>query len=233
MPRSKLPADIAAVIPVPQDRRSIFVVPWPDDDDVYLGTTDTAWQGPLDDPACLPDDVDYLLGAANGATTSQLTRHDVTGVWAGLRPLLAPTGGHRVSERTADLSRRHTVRESAPGLVTVTGGKLTTYRRMAEDTVDVVVRTLGPAAPARSKRSPTRRLGIVAPPVWRRCAVPGRRPTPGSTRPPSPPWWPATATRRRRSWPWRPTDPISSSPWWSDCPTYGWRRSGRPARRWP
>jgi len=160
VPRSKLPADIAAVIPVPKDRRSIFVVPWPDDDDVYLGTTDTAWEGPLDDPACLPDDVDYLLAAANGATTSRLTRDDVTGVWAGLRPLLAPGGGHRVSERTADLSRRHTVRESPQGLVTVTGGKLTTYRRMAEDTVDVVVRRLGSAAPARSKRSPTKRLGI-------------------------------------------------------------------------
>jgi glycerol-3-phosphate dehydrogenase len=158
--RTKLPADIAAVIPVPKDRRSIFVVPWPDGDDVYLGTTDTAWDGPLDDPACLPEDVDYVLDAANGATTGHLTRDDVTGVWAGLRPLLAPSGGHHVSERTADLSRRHTVRESAQGLVTVTGGKLTTYRLMAEDTVDVVVRRLGRAAPARAKRSPTRRLRL-------------------------------------------------------------------------
>lgn len=160
VPRSKLPADIAAVIPVPKDRRSIFVVPWPDDDDVYLGTTDTAWEGPLDDPACLPEDVDYLLDAANGATTGHLTRDDITGVWAGLRPLLAPGDGHHMSERTADLSRRHTVRQSPQGVVTVTGGKLTTYRRMAEDTVDVVVRRLGSAAPARSKRSPTRRLGL-------------------------------------------------------------------------
>jgi glycerol-3-phosphate dehydrogenase len=152
VPRSKLPADIAAVIPVPKDRRSIFVVPWPDGDDVYLGTTDTAWDGPLDDPACLPEDVDYVLAAANGATTGHLTRDDITGVWAGLRPLLAPGGGHHVSERTADLSRRHTVRESPHGLVTVTGGKLTTYRLMAEDTVDVVVRRLGAAAPAGPRR---------------------------------------------------------------------------------
>ncbi len=161
VPRSKLPADIAAVIPVPKDRRSIFVVPWADGDDVYLGTTDTAWDGPLDDPACLPADVDYVLDAANGATTGHLSRHDITGVWAGLRPLLAPGDGHHVSERTADLSRRHTVRESPHGLVTVTGGKLTTYRLMAEDTVDVVVRRLGSAAPAGAKRSPTRRLGII------------------------------------------------------------------------
>ncbi|HVC68726.1 MAG TPA: glycerol-3-phosphate dehydrogenase/oxidase [Acidimicrobiales bacterium] len=160
VPRSKLPADIAAVIPVPKDRRSIFVVPWFDGDDVYLGTTDTAWDGPLDDPACLPEDVDYILDAANATTTSTLTRDDVTGVWAGLRPLLAPAAGGHMSERTADLSRRHTVRQSPNGVVTVTGGKLTTYRRMAEDTVDVVVGLLGSSAPARSRKSPTRRLSI-------------------------------------------------------------------------
>jgi len=158
--RSKLPADIAAVIPVPKDRRSIFVVPWPDGDDVYLGTTDTDWDGPLDDPACLPGDVDYVLNAANGAVTEPLTRHDVTGVWAGLRPLLAPAEGHHVSARTADLSRRHTVRVSPHGLVTVTGGKLTTYRRMAEDTVDAVVKRLGSRVPEGARRCQTKRLAV-------------------------------------------------------------------------
>ena len=160
VPRSKLPADIAAVIPVPKDRRSIFVVPWPDGDDVYLGTTDTDWDGSLDDPACLPEDVDYVLSAANGVVSTKLTRHDVTGVWAGLRPLLAPAAGHHMSERTADMSRRHTVRVSEGGMVTVTGGKLTTYRHMAEDTVDAVVRRLGPLAPASAHRCPTRRLRL-------------------------------------------------------------------------
>jgi glycerol-3-phosphate dehydrogenase len=144
VPAERLPCDIAAVIPVPKDRRSIFVVSWPDTDLVYLGTTDTDYKGPLDDPSCTPEDVDYLLEAANNVTTSALTRADVTGVWAGLRPLLAPPdkSGH-VSERTADLSRRHTVRTSPHGVVTVTGGKLTTYRKMAQDTVDVVVGQLG------------------------------------------------------------------------------------------
>jgi glycerol-3-phosphate dehydrogenase len=144
VPADRLPCDIAAVIPVPKDRRSIFVVPWPGLDLVYLGTTDTDYTGPLADPECTPDDVDYLLEAANNVTTSRLTRADVTGVWAGLRPLLAPSahGGH-VSERTADLSRRHTVSTSPHGMVTVTGGKLTTYRKMAQDTVDVAVRVLG------------------------------------------------------------------------------------------
>ncbi len=150
VPSDRLPCDIAAVIPVPKDRRSIFVVSWPDTDLVYLGTTDTDYQGPLDDPACTPEDVDYLLEAANNVTTSHLTRDDVTGVWAGLRPLLAPDkkGGH-VSERTSDLSRRHTVRTSAHGVVTVTGGKLTTYRKMAQDTVDAVVRQLGESPKVR------------------------------------------------------------------------------------
>jgi glycerol-3-phosphate dehydrogenase len=160
VPRSKMPADIAAVIPVPKDKRSIFVVPWPDGDDVYLGTTDTDWDGPLDDPACLPEDVDYVLGAANAVITEPLGRADVTAVWAGLRPLLVPAEGHRVSARTADLSRRHTVRVSPQGMVTVTGGKLTTYRRMAEDTVDVVVRRLGSRSPAGARHCRTKRLAI-------------------------------------------------------------------------
>jgi glycerol-3-phosphate dehydrogenase len=150
VPAARLPCDIAAVIPVPRDRRSIFVVSWPDTDLVYLGTTDTDYQGSLDDPSCTPEDVDYLLEAANNVTTSALTRADVTGVWAGLRPLLAPPdkAGH-VSERTADLSRRHTVQTSPHGVVTVTGGKLTTYRKMAQDTVDVVVQQLGESSKTR------------------------------------------------------------------------------------
>ncbi len=141
VPEEAFPCDIAAVIPVREDKRSIFVVSW--GDQVYLGTTDTAWDGPLDDPACTPEDIDYILDAANAVSTRQLTRDDITGIWSGLRPLLAPEQKGASSERTADLSRRHTVRTSATGLVTVTGGKLTTYRKMAEDTVDAVAAGLG------------------------------------------------------------------------------------------
>ncbi len=158
VPASRLPSDIAAVIPVPKDKRSIFVVPWPGTDLVYLGTTDTGYTGPLDDPSATPEDVDYLLDAANNITTSRLTRADVVGVWAGLRPLLAPTGSH-VSERTADLSRRHTVSTSREGVVTVTGGKLTTYRKMAQDTVDVVVGELGESP--RRRRCVTKHLPLI------------------------------------------------------------------------
>ncbi|MGA2836688.1 MAG: glycerol-3-phosphate dehydrogenase/oxidase [Acidimicrobiales bacterium] len=141
VPEEAFPCDIAAVIPVRQDKRSIFVVSW--GDQVYLGTTDTPWDGPLDDPSCTPEDVDYILGAANAVSTRELSRADITGIWSGLRPLLAPEQKGASSERTADLSRRHTVRTSPGGLITVTGGKLTTYRKMAEDTVDVAVSALG------------------------------------------------------------------------------------------
>jgi glycerol-3-phosphate dehydrogenase len=163
LPRSKLPADIAAVIAVPKDRRSIFVVPWGDGDDVYAGTTDTAWDGALDEPACMPEDVDYILDALNHSVAQPVASDDVTGVWAGLRPLLAPKGQRHLSERTADLSRRHRVRSSESGLVTVTGGKLTTYRKMAEDTVDEVVRilaTLGDPVAQHVRRCRTYRLPI-------------------------------------------------------------------------
>ncbi len=137
VPASKLPCDIAAVVPVPKDRRSIFVVPW--GEFTYLGTTDTDYTGDPDRPECTAEDVDYILGAINLFVTSPLTVDDVTATWAGLRPLVKD----EQSERTADLSRRHKVMVSDAGLVTITGGKLTTYRKMAEDTVDEVGRHLG------------------------------------------------------------------------------------------
>jgi glycerol-3-phosphate dehydrogenase len=137
VPWSKVRNDIAAVVPVPKDRRSIFVVPW--GDRVYLGTTDTDYDGPIDDPQCTQDDVDYVINALNLFVTEPVSTADVLGTWAGLRPLIKRAG----SERTADLSRRHSVTTSDSGVITVTGGKLTTYRQMAEDTVDVVVKHLG------------------------------------------------------------------------------------------
>ncbi|MGH8976543.1 MAG: FAD-dependent oxidoreductase [Acidimicrobiia bacterium] len=144
---------IATVVPVPKDRRSVFVVPWGDRADgefafTYIGTTDTDYDGPLDEPQCTPDDIAYLLRAINASITTTITEHDVLGTWAGLRPLVRDAG----SERTADLSRRHSVRASASGVVTVTGGKLTTYRRMAADAVDEVLKYLDRRARSRTKR---------------------------------------------------------------------------------
>jgi len=150
--KHKLPCDVAAVIPVPKDRRSIFVVPW--GEHTYLGTTDTDYDGPLDDPQVDEADVAYVLGAINAAVTEPLSPEDVTGSWAGLRPLLAHSPGRerQPSARTADLSRRHRVVVSEGGLVTITGGKLTTYRKMAEDAVDALAPHLGRLRPCQTRR---------------------------------------------------------------------------------
>jgi glycerol-3-phosphate dehydrogenase len=146
VPYQKIQADVAAVVPVRQDRRSVFVVPVFDGvagavpERIYIGTTDTPYDGPLDAPTCTPADVAYVLDAMNDWLTVPLTHDDVLATWAGLRPLLE----HAKSDRTADLSRRHAVVESvSTGLVSILGGKLTTYREMSEDTVDVVMRRLG------------------------------------------------------------------------------------------
>lgn len=143
VPWHKVRNTIAAVIPVPKDRRSVFVVP--DGQFTYVGTTDTDYDGPVDDPQCTPEDIEYLLRALNASCTEEVTLDDVVGTWAGLRPLVKAAS----SGRTADLSRRHKVTRSRSGLVTITGGKLTTYRKMAADTIDEVVRdvlTLRPGA---------------------------------------------------------------------------------------
>ncbi len=134
VPWSKVRNTVAAVIPVPGDKRSVFVVPW--GQFTFIGTTDTDYTGPVDDPQCNEEDVEYLLRALNGAITETVTTDDILGTWAGLRPLVADP---EASGRTADLSRRHKVRRSDSGVVTITGGKLTTYREMAADTIDEVL----------------------------------------------------------------------------------------------
>ncbi len=133
VPWEKIRNQVAAVISVPGDRRSVFVVPH--DNLTYIGTTDTDYTGTLDDPQCTPEDVAYLLNAINRSITNEITTADVTGTWAGLRPLVASGS----DGRTADLSRMHRVMLSDSGMVTITGGKLTTYREMAADTVDEVI----------------------------------------------------------------------------------------------
>ncbi len=172
VPWDKIRVDIAVIIPVRADRRSLFLVPWGPRADgtfehVYVGTTDTDYDGPLDDPQCTADDIDYVLTALNQALdpsiTERITPDDITGVWAGLRPLVksattAPDASGAAA-KTADLSRQHQVAVSETGVVRVNGGKLTTYREMAEDTVDLVAKRLD--APRRARRSATRRLRLV------------------------------------------------------------------------
>jgi len=159
VPRDRLPADVAAVFSVPGDRRSIFVVPFDDAPFTYVGTTDTSYSGSIDNPECTPEDVEYLLTTVNASTSSDLSVTDVTGVWAGLRPLLAPAKGRALKERTADLSRRHRVTDTGDGVVHVTGGKWTTYRQMAEDAVDALKPYVANLASVRTKSLPLYGVG--------------------------------------------------------------------------
>jgi glycerol-3-phosphate dehydrogenase len=145
--------DIAFVIPVKRDKRSLFVVPWIEHEDggylyTYVGTTDTDYAGGVDDSQCSEEDIDYVLEALNAAITTRVTREHVTGVWSGLRPLVRAEG----SGKTKDLSRRHKVSTSNSGVISIIGGKLTTYRKMAEDTVDEALKTLGRSARCKTKR---------------------------------------------------------------------------------
>ncbi|MFP5370993.1 MAG: FAD-dependent oxidoreductase, partial [Actinomycetes bacterium] len=131
VPSTALPCDVAAVVTA-ADKRSIFVVPWRAADGglplTYLGTTDTDYEGPIDDPQCTPEDVAYVLDTVNRWVSRPLSPDDVVGTWAGLRPLLV---GEDLAEKTKDLSRRHKVTTSDSGVVSIGGGKLTTYRKMA------------------------------------------------------------------------------------------------------
>ncbi len=130
LPRELFGNQAAAVVPTGQDDRSIFVIPW--GDTTYLGTTDTDYDGNIDSPECSFEDVEYLLKTAADNTTAKISADDILGVWAGLRPLVKDTK----SQSTADLSRRHSVTVSDAGVVTIVGGKLTTYRKMAADAID-------------------------------------------------------------------------------------------------
>jgi glycerol-3-phosphate dehydrogenase len=130
------------------DGHFIFIVPW--EDRVYAGTTDTPYSGDLDTPTVGDSDRDYIL-ATVARDFPGVTERDVVASWAGLRPLLSHGQG---DARTYDLSRKHAIAEDPAGLLTITGGKLTTYRAMAEDLVDRLARTLRPAGRCRTRRIP-------------------------------------------------------------------------------
>ncbi|MCU0644000.1 MAG: glycerol-3-phosphate dehydrogenase/oxidase [bacterium] len=128
--KSFLPGDSAIMVPHTDDGRVLFAIPW--HDRVIVGTTDT----PVDtielEPRPFADEIEFLLKHTARYLTKDPTRADVLSAFAGLRPLVAAPD----EEETAALSRDHTLHISRSGLVTITGGKWTTYRKMAEDTVD-------------------------------------------------------------------------------------------------
>jgi glycerol-3-phosphate dehydrogenase len=132
------------------EKSVLFIIPW--GSHWIIGTTDTDWALDLAHPAASQSDIDYLLEHANRLLANPLTREDVVGVYAGLRPLLAGE-----SESTSKLSREHAVVSPMPGLVIVAGGKYTTYRVMAKDAVDAAVHGLNRSVP----RSCTDRVPLL------------------------------------------------------------------------
>ena len=163
--RERLPiGEAAAFIPDADRKRFVFVIPWLES--VLVGTTDTPHEGSLDHPVVEPEDRQYCLDALNATFGLDLNGTDISGAYAGLRPLIQGKKGS-----TADLSRKHAVYDIAPGIRGITGGKMTTYRRMALDAVDLVADDLDVSAKSRTKwiRLGSRKVGPLAIAVRRRC----------------------------------------------------------------
>jgi glycerol-3-phosphate dehydrogenase len=133
VPRDRILSTTGIILRTPTS--VLFVIPW--GRHWIVGTTDTDWHLDKAHPAASSRDIDYLLGQVNSVLATPLTREDVEGVYAGLRPLLAGE-----SEQSSKLSREHVVAHPTPGLVVVAGGKYTTYRVMAKDAVDEAARSL-------------------------------------------------------------------------------------------
>lgn len=150
VPSVRLPLREASVLlPSRQgDGRSMFAIPW--GRQTILGTTDTPYDGSLEDLSLTGADLAYVLAAGNDVFGRDLTADDVLGAWAGVRPLIRTPGARGMS----DISRRHTLVEGRGGLLTITGGKLTTYRRMAKDVVDRIVARDGRTADCRTAAIP-------------------------------------------------------------------------------
>jgi glycerol-3-phosphate dehydrogenase len=130
LPHEFLPGDDALLIPKTNDGRVLFAVPW--HGRVVLGTTDTAVSQVSPEPRALPEEIEFILNHAAQYLTQAPMPSDVLSVYAGLRPLVRSSK----LQQTASLSRDHQILVSAAGLITITGGKWTTYRKMAEDVVD-------------------------------------------------------------------------------------------------
>jgi len=138
VPRDRLPSTTGLILRT--EKSVLFVIPW--GRHWIIGTTDTDWELTKAHPAASSRDIDYLLEHVNSVLSSPLTREDVEGVYAGLRPLLSGE-----SESTSRLSREHVVGHPVPGLVVVAGGKYTTYRVMAADAIDEAARTMDARVP--------------------------------------------------------------------------------------
>ena len=147
VPPEKLPLEAGAIVPAGEGR-SIFALPWLGR--TLLGTTDNPYEGDIDHVRPSGEDIEYLLEAANSFFASELTAADLSGAYAGVRPLIS-TGDSR---KSVDISRKAELYETSSGLITITGGKLTTWRRMAKMAVDRLVERDGLQAPCRTDEIP-------------------------------------------------------------------------------
>jgi glycerol-3-phosphate dehydrogenase len=145
--RDKLPVDAAVIVPA-GDGRSAFALPWLGR--ILVGTTDNDYEGALEHVPPGAEDVEYLLGACNAFFDRSLGGSDITGAYAGVRPLVSTAD----PKKSVDISRKAELFETSSGLLTITGGKLTTWRRMAQLTVDRVVEREGREAPCRTHEIP-------------------------------------------------------------------------------
>jgi glycerol-3-phosphate dehydrogenase len=152
--RARLPIRSAVVVPSVAERGAMLVMlPW--GPRVYVGPTDTAYDGPIDSPTVEDEDVSIVLDSVERMFPGRVTSTDVLASWAGIRALLDADAGS-----TRDLSRRHVILKEPPGLITVTGGKLTTYRSMAEEVTDLAAAYLRRGDACRTATLP---LGLTAP----------------------------------------------------------------------
>jgi glycerol-3-phosphate dehydrogenase len=140
VPRERIPMSTGVLART--EKSVLFVIPW--HEGWLIGDTDTPWTLGPDRPVASGADVDYLLAKVNALLAEPLTRDDVDGVFAGLRPLVGAAG----PRDTTRISRRHAVETPLPGLTTIAGGKYTTYRVMAADLVDAATRGLGDIPPS-------------------------------------------------------------------------------------
>ena len=145
--RSEIPLNAGAIVPA-VDGRSIFALPWLGR--TLIGTTDNNYDGGIDHVRPSREDVEYLVGATNDFFGAALRVDDLCGAYAGVRPLISSGD----SKKSVDISRKAELYETSSGLITITGGKLTTWRRMAKMAVDRVVARDGRHAPCRTQEIP-------------------------------------------------------------------------------
>lgn len=153
VPRDRIKGSSGLILQT--EKSVLFVIPW----SRYwiIGTTDTPWEQELQHPVATSADIDYVLDHANAVLNDPLTREDIIGTWAGLRPLLQP--GTKEGTSSSKVSREHTVASPAPGFTVIAGGKLTTYRVMAEDAVDFALGAEAQSHPSVTSNIPL--LGAV------------------------------------------------------------------------